>query len=33
MRFNILVMSEDESILYNLGVFEKHDDLIILPIH
>lgn len=31
MRLSIIEMDEDETIFYNLGVFKKHEDLIIFP--
>ena len=31
MRLSVIEMDEDEAIFYNLGVFKKHEDLIIFP--
>ena len=31
MRLSVIEMGEDEQVFYNLGVFEKHEDLIVFP--
>ena len=31
MRLSVIEMDEDEQVFYNLGVFEKHEDLIVFP--
>lgn len=31
MRLSVIEMDADEGIFYNLGVFKKYEDLIVLP--
>ena len=31
MGLDVIEMDEDEQVFYNLGVFEKHEDLIVFP--
>jgi hypothetical protein len=31
MRLGVIEMDKDEQVFYNLGVFEKHEDLIVFP--
>jgi hypothetical protein len=33
MRVSVVEMENDESIFHNMGVFKKHEDLIIFPMH
>ncbi|MCE7698304.1 MAG: hypothetical protein K8E24_005520 [Methanobacterium paludis] len=31
MGLGVIEMDEDEQVFYNLGVFDKHEDLIVFP--
>jgi len=33
MRLSIIEMEKDETVFYNLGIFNEHEDLIVFPIH